>query len=140
MIQRRLGNHALQHAVRIDHIDGYWCAAADKERSLLNGFFGPQRVFCKGFPVGQLDDVALVVSVLIENDLIAVLIDPAVFSVISVDLYIVKALDHAPIALERVQRDILLKPAVKPNITVKRDAQGVVPVIVIRFLQVVLFQ
>lgn len=77
---------------------------------------------------------------MIENDLIAVLIDSAVFSVISVDLYIVKTLDHAPIALERVQRDKLLKPAVKLNITVKRDAQGVVPVIVIRFLQVVLFQ
>ena len=73
---------------------------------------------------GQLNDVVLVVSVLIENDLIAVLIDPAVFSVISVDLYIVKPLDYAPIALERVQRDILLKPAVKLNVTVKRDAQG----------------
>ena len=140
MIQRRLGNHTLQHAVRIDHIDGHRRAAADKERSLLNGFFGPQRVFCKGFLIGQLDDVVLIVSVLIEDDLIAVLIDPAVFSVISVDLYIVKTFDHAPIALERVQRDILLKPAVKLNITVKRDAQGVVPVIVIRFLQVVLFQ
>ena len=140
LIQRRLGNHALQHAVRIDHIDGYRCAAADKERSLLNGFFGPQRVLCKGFLIGQLDDVVLVVSVLIEDDLIAVLIDPAVFSVISVDLYIVKTLDHAPIALERVQRDILLKPAVKLNIAIQGNAQGVVPVIVIRFLQVVLFQ
>ena len=77
---------------------------------------------------------------MIEDDLIVVLIDPAVFSVISVDLYIVKPLDHAPIALERVQCDKLLKPAVKLNITVKRDAQGFVPVIVIRFLQVVLFQ
>ena len=77
---------------------------------------------------------------MIEDNLIAVLIDPAVFSVISVDLYIVKALDHAPIALERVQRDILLKPAVKLNVAVKRDAKGFVPVIVIRFLQVVLFQ
>ena len=95
-----------------------------KNGAFLNGFFGPQRVFCKGFLIGQLDDVVLVVSVLIEDDLIAVLIDPAVFSVISVDLYIVKPLDYAPIALERVQRDILLKPAVKPNITVKRDAQG----------------
>ena len=140
MIQRRPGNHALQHAVRIDHIDGYWCAAADKERSFLNGFFGPQRVFCKGFLIGQLDDVVLVVSVLIEDDLIAVLIDPAVFSVISVDLYIVKALDHAPIALERVQRDILLKPAVKLNVAIQGNAQGFVHVIVIRFLKVVLFQ
>ena len=140
MIQRRLGNHALQHAVRIDHIDGHRRAAADKERSFLNGFFGPQRVFCKGFLIGQLDDVVLVVSVLIENDLIAILIDPAVFSVISVDLYIVKPLDHAPIALERVQHDILLKPTIKLNVAIQGKAQGVLPVIVIRFLQVVLFQ
>ena len=77
---------------------------------------------------------------MIEDDLIAVFIDPAVFSVISVDLYIVKTLDHAPIALERVQRDILLKPAVKFNVAIQGNAQGLVPVIVIRFLQVVLFQ
>ena len=77
---------------------------------------------------------------MIEDDLIAVLIDPAIFSVISVDLYIVKSLDHAPIALERVQRDILLKPAIKFNVAIQGNAQGLVPVIVIRFLQVVLFQ
>ena len=52
----------------------------------------------------------------------------------------VKALDHAPIALERVQRDILFKPAVKLNVAIQGNAQGLVPVIVIRFLQVVLFQ
>ena len=77
---------------------------------------------------------------MIEDDLVAVLIDPAVFSVISVDLYIVKTFDHAPIALERVQRDILFKPAVKLNVAIQGNAQGLVPVIVIRFLQVVLFQ